>query len=77
MQLKTWHNGNDIHNATCEDTQISPECPYCPCIPYTLGHVLKLKLAQNRIPGTIVRKVDSAINWLESFSRVAERRKKQ
>ena len=29
MQLTGCHNGNEMRNATCVDTQILIECPYC------------------------------------------------
>ena len=29
MQLTGCHNGNEMRNATCADTQISIEWPYC------------------------------------------------
>ena len=29
MQLTSCHNGNEMRNATCADTQISIEWPYC------------------------------------------------
>ena len=30
MQLTSWHNGNDMRNAICGDTQTSIKWPYYP-----------------------------------------------
>ena len=32
MQLTCWHNGTEVRNVICVDTQTSIECPHCPLL---------------------------------------------
>ena len=41
MQLTVWHNGNEMHNAICMDTQTSVEWLYCLFPILLLNFVLK------------------------------------
>ena len=43
MQLTGWHNGNEMRNAICVETQTSFEWPYCMYIPFPVAMSMSCK----------------------------------